>query len=254
MDSISKRSEALIRSLSTRHGRRDSDFCMCDGLRASSEIIAKRPDLLEFILIREDMADKITLSLPIKPVILPEREFERVTSTVHSQGIITVAKRPAMVPVDAPIPDPFVLVLDRVGDPGNFGTILRTARACGLHEVWLTKGTADPFSEKIVRSASGAQFALGIRMTDTLEELASILQKAGYPTIWRTLPASGENVFQAQGLFEKSAIVLGCEATGVAELPGSRGVNIPMPGDAESLNVAQAATVILFEYVRRITT
>ena len=70
-------------------------------------------------------------------------------------------------------------------------------------------------------------------------------------TCYRTLPASGGNVFLEPDLFDRSAIILGCEANGVAELENSRGLNIPMPGDAESLNVAQAATVILFEYVRR---
>ena len=153
--------------------------------------------------------------------------------------------------MDAPMADPFALVLDRVGDPGNFGTILRTARAVGLHEVWLTRGTADPFSDKVVRSASGAQFALKIRYGGDLPELAADLRKLGVKTCYRTLPASGGNVFLEPDLFDRSAIILGCEATGVAELENSRGLNIPMPGDAESLNVAQAATVILFEYVRR---
>ena len=87
--------------------------------------------------------------------------------------------------------DPFALVLDRVGDPGNFGPILRTARAVGLHEVWLTRGTADPFSDKVVRSASGAQFSLKIRYGGDLTELAADLRKLGVKTCYRTLPSSG---------------------------------------------------------------
>ncbi|MBR4717318.1 MAG: hypothetical protein IKP09_04580, partial [Lentisphaeria bacterium] len=96
-----------------------------------------------------------------------------------------------------------------------------------------------------------AQFSLKIRCGGDLTELAADLRKLGVKTCYRTLPASGGNVFLEPDLFDRSAIILGCEATGVAELENSRGLNIPMPGDAESLNVAQAATVILFEYVRR---
>ena len=101
---------------------------------------------------------------------------------------------------------------------------------------------------------SGREYRSGLPFSspgDDLPELAADLRKLGVKTCYRTLPASGGNVFLEPDLFDRSAIILGCEATGVAELENSRGLNIPMPGDAESLNVAQAATVILFEYVRR---
>ena len=87
---------------------------------------------------------------------------------------------------------------------------------------------------------------------ESLEDAAEALRSQGYHTMWRTVPAGGENVFTAPDVFEKSAVIFGCEATGVAELAGSRSLHIPMPGDTESLNVAQAATIVLFEYVRRI--
>ena len=246
---LTRRTESLLRALRTRHGRRDSEHCFCDGLRASREVVTLAPDLVELVILRDEVS--LPFPSPVEPVVLPAAEFDRIAPTVHSQGILVLSRRPAPVPMDAPMADPFALVLDRVGDPGNFGTILRTARAVGLHEVWLTRGTADPFSDKVVRSASGAQFALKIRHGGDLPELAADLRKLGVTTCYRTLPASGGNVFLEPNLFDHSAIILGCEATGVAELENSRGLNIPMPGDAESLNVAQAATVILFEYVRR---
>ena len=248
---LSRKQEMLIHSLRQRHGRKDSDLCLCDGLRAGSEILNLRPDLIELVVLRKGFEAK--LEFPVEPVILESGDFDRVATCVNSQGILVLAKRPAFVPLTAPVPDPFVLVLDRVGDPGNFGTILRTARAIGLQEVWLTKGGVDPFSDKVLRSASGAQFALNIRMADSIQSLLDGLHYNGIDTIFRTLPAGGENVFQVKDLFEKSAVVFGCEATGVAEIDQSRSLHIPMPGTAESLNVAQAATVILFEYVRRIT-
>lgn len=249
---LTKRQASLIASLRSRHGRKDSGLCLCDGLRACSEVIALRPDLLDLIVIREDF--RAELEYPIEPVILPAQEFDKLAQTVNSQGIITVSRRPEPIAPDAPLSDPFVLVLDQVRDPGNFGTIIRTARAAGLHEIVLTKGSADPFHDKVIRSASGAQFALGMRYFDDLESMAEILRAKGIEKFYRTLPAGGDNLFRAEGVFQKSAIILGCESTGVSELEGSAGLNIPMPGTAESLNVAQAATIILFDYVRRITT
>lgn len=249
---LTKRQASLIASLRSRHGRKDSGLCLCDGLRACSEVIALRPDLLDLIVIREDFRAEI--EYPIEPVILSAQEFDKLAQTVNSQGIITVSRRPEPIAPDAPLSDPFVLVLDQVRDPGNFGTIIRTARAAGLHEIVLTKGSADPFHDKVIRSASGAQFALGMRYFDNLESMAEILRARGIEKFYRTLPAGGDNLFRAEGVFQKSAIILGCESTGVSELEGSAGLNIPMPGTAESLNVAQAATIILFDYVRRITT
>ena len=249
-----RRQEALIRSLRTRHGRKDAEHCLCDGVRSCSEILHSRPDLAELLLLREDRADALTLppGFAGERLILSAADFDRLAVTVHSQGVMLLARRPPFRPPSDPVPDPFVLVLDRIGDPGNFGTILRTARAVGLHEVWITDGTADPFSDKAVRAASGAQFSVGLRCAGNLDETASVLRTAGFGTVFRTLPAGGENLFRTEDVFRNSVLVLGCEATGVAALAHSRGLHIPMPGDAESLNVAQAATVILFEYVRRI--
>ena len=249
---LTKRQASLIAALRSRHGRKDSGLCLCDGLRACSEVIALRPDLLDLIVIREDFQAEI--KYPVDPVILPAQDFDKLTQTVNSQGIITVSRRPEPIAPDAPLSDPFVLVLDQVRDPGNFGTIIRTARAAGLHEIVLTKGSADPFHDKVIRSASGAQFALGMRYFENLESMAETLRKQGIKTFYRTLPAGGDNLFRATDVFKNSAIILGCESTGVSELEGAAGLNIPMPGTAESLNVAQAATIILFDYVRRITT
>lgn len=249
---LTKRQANLIAALRSRHGRKDTGLCLCDGLRACSEVIALRPDLLDLIVIREDFAAE--LAYPVDPVILPAQDFDKLAQTVNSQGIITVSRRPEPIAPDAPLSDPFVLVLDQVRDPGNFGTIIRTARAAGLHEIVLTKGSADPFHDKVIRSASGAQFALGMRYFEDLDSMAQTLRPLGIRKFYRTLPAGGDNLFRAEGVFQDSAIILGCESTGVSELEGSAGLNIPMPGTAESLNVAQAATIILFDYVRRITT
>ena len=183
--------------------------------------------------------------------MLPAADFDRIRNTVHSQGILLLIRRPEEIPASEEVLDPFVFLLDRIADPGNFGTMVRTARAVGLKEVWLTDGTVDPYSDKSIRSASGAQFALRVRQCGPLETTLSRLREQGFARIYRTSPAAGANVFHEKALFDRSVIVLGNEGGGVGLIAGATDLNIPMPGDAESLNVAQAATVILFEYVRR---
>lgn len=246
---LSRKTEVLIRSLTTRHGRKNSDLCLCDGPRASSEILKLRPDLVCGIYLREDC--DFPFEYPLDPVRLPGAEFDRICNTVHSQGILLVLKRPEMIPVTEKILSPFIFLLDRVADPGNFGTMVRTARAVGLPEVFLTAGCVDPYSDKCIRSASGAQFSLKIRSCGPLQEALGHFAGQGYKRFYRTAPAEGSDVFHEKDLFDKTVIILGNEGSGVETFAGAHDLNIPMPGDAESLNVAQAATVILFEYVRR---
>ena len=186
-----------------------------------------------------------------KIAVLEENEYDALAGTVSSQGIMAIVRQPDLIPLEAPLRDSFALVLDRIADPGNFGTIIRTARAVGLHEIWTVKGGVDPFAEKTIRSASSAQFAVGIRMAESLEQMIEALKKHEIIRFYRTEPAEGHSVFREKELFHHSAIILGNEANGAGPVPGSLPLNIPMPGSAESLNVALAAAVILFESVCR---
>ncbi|MBO4303224.1 MAG: RNA methyltransferase [Lentisphaeria bacterium] len=254
MASFAKKHLSLIRSLSSRHGRKESGLCFCDGIRSGSEILSLRPDLVEYLFVRDglalpELAEREEFA--DKKIVLPRAEFDKLRNTEVSQGLIVVARRPETLPEDAPLQGPFSLILDKVGDPGNLGTIIRTARAAGLREIFLTEGSADAFSDKVIRAASGAQFAVAVRSSGTLSETAENLRKKGVERFFRTAPRGGKNLYAEESLYEKSAIVLGSEGAGADPLANAADVTIPMLGDAESLNVAQAATIVLFEYVRR---
>ena len=246
---LTKKQESFIRSLATRHGRKESGFCLAEGLRTAREAVELRPDLLELCILREGIT--FPVEIPEKTVILPEKQYSQLCGTVNSQGVLLLCREPGYLPLEQPLQDPWVLLLDRVADPGNFGTILRTARAAGLHEIVVVKGGVDPFGEKAMRSGMGAQFAMGIRKYDSLADAAEHLKTLGVKTFYRTEPSGGNSIFQECALFEKSAVILGNEANGADDLEGSIPLVIPMPGSAESLNVAQAGTIVLFEYVRR---
>lgn len=246
MTGLTKRREALVRSLQTRHGRKKSGLCLCEGLRCCSDVVAARPDLVDFI-IRSANMDAHFPGMDV--VVMADEDLRKLCSTVSPQGVLAVLRRPGEA--SGQPSDPFIMVLDRVSDPGNFGTILRTARAAGLHELWYVAGSVDPFNDKVIRSAMAAQFVLGLRCFESLGELLAALAAFGYRRVYRTDVGQGADCFTEAELFSRSAIIFGSEAHGVAELDNAISLTIPMPGDAESLNVAQAATIILFEHVRR---
>ncbi len=247
MNNLPQKQKALIKSLYTRHGRKKTALCVCEGLRCCEELLLAAPELVEFTVCRESLQLDFITS-PVSYVI-PGREFAKLAATVNSQGILCVVKVPEFS-TSKPADD-FLFVLDRIADPGNFGTILRTAKAAGLSELWYTAGSVDPFNDKTIRSAMAAQFSLRLRVFPNLKTLSGTAREYAYQKIYLSDPHQGSNLFTEKGLYTKSLVIIGSEAHGVSELDNAKRVTIPMPGRFESLNAAQAATIFLFEYVRR---
>ena len=211
----------------------------------------RKPELLEFVA----ATSRGVAALGGEPPdlrLLDEAEFSGISDTVNSQGVLALARIPEE---SSAAPDgEFVLVLDQVGDPGNFGTMARTLLAVGGRELWITKGTVDPWCDKAIRSGMGAQFALNVRKFDDLAVMAEFAAGHGFDRVFYADPHRGENCFTCPDLYDKSLIVIGGEANGSSALPdGTRSVRIPMPGEYESLNAAQAATVLLVEHARRVS-
>ncbi len=248
-DTLTHRQEQMLRQLRTRHGRRKAEHCLVEGVRCCREMLALRPDLVEFAVCAASFA--AAGELPgLTMVRVSDDAFRAWSSTLASQGVLLVARRPELPSATAPA-RPWLPILDRVADPGNVGTILRTVRAAGIAEVWLTSGAADPFGDKVIRAAMSAQFALAIREFRSLAEAVAEFRRCGGGTVYRTDCHGGESLYAVDELFAGSAIVFGSEAEGVGEVFGARAVTIPMPGGGESINVAQAATVFCAEFLRR---
>ena len=247
---LTRKEKTLIKALSTRNGRRRSGCCRCEGVRAVRELLDNHPQLVQFTVATERGLAALPGKKPDELRMVSEKEFEEFSATVNSQGIITIAAIPPEP--EAPVSGDFILALDQLGDPGNFGTIIRTFRAAGGRELWYTKGSIDPWGDKAIRSGMGAQFGLNMRRFETLDALASRAGECGYTNFFIADPHEGESCFTCEGLFDHSVIVIGGEPNGVlgGYAPAGK-VIIPMPGDYESLNAAQAATIIIFESVRR---
>jgi TrmH family RNA methyltransferase len=254
MMQLSKKMESLLRSLYTRKGRKKTGLCICEGLRACSEVLQTCPEIIEFAVLDSSFheLEELLIDTSFESFTVNTSKMNSLSATVNSQGIMLALRRPKTIDITTEVAEPFVFVLDQVADPGNFGTMLRTAKSVGLTELWFTSGSVDPYNDKVIRSAMGAQFSMTLREFSNLETLKDFLLKNSYNNIYRTTPHNGVSCFKEPELFDKSAIIIGNEANGVGPLDGSCDLIIPMPGGYESINAAQAATVILFEYVRRI--
>jgi len=170
--------------------------------------------------------------------------MERLASTESPQPVVAVAPLCARS-LDDLAGATFVVVAHRLADPGNAGTILRTAEAAGADAVVLTVGSVDPFNPKVVRASAGALFHVPVVQDVDLSDVGRVLE---LPLVGAV--ATGGTPYREARLGDPLALVLGSEAHGLAGvdvnlLAGL--VSIPHAGRAESLNVAMAAAVLCFE-------
>lgn len=173
--------------------------------------------------------------------------LQHAADTVTPQGVLAVVPFPELEPSSAP---ELVVVVDGVQDPGNLGTLLRTAEATGVGHVMLAPGTVDPYNPKVVRGAAGAHFRLPIAVADDWEQIGARVQGR---SIWLADPGA-ERCYYDVDWTQPSALIVGSEAHGAgpeAERLGTGRIVIPMVGDAESLNAAVSAAVVLFEARRQ---
>lgn len=178
--------------------------------------------------------------------VVSEGVMEAASDTQSPQGLLAVLEASLL-----PLPErlDFVLVIDGVRDPGNLGTLLRTAAAAGAQAALLPPGNVDAWSPKVLRAAMGAHFRLPLRSLDW-GALSDLLY--GLPVY--LADAGGGLAYTRANLRQPLALMVGGEAAGAGQQGqalASHRLHIPMPGKMESLNAAAAAAVLLFEVVRQ---
>jgi len=179
--------------------------------------------------------------------VLADKLLSRLSQVASSAGLLAVVFIPEGPPMPSAIGD--ALLLERIQDPGNLGSILRSAQAAGLREVFLSPGTALAWSPKTVRAGMGAHFRLHIHENADIEAVSRLATGR----IIATGAHAGLNLYEAD-LRGPVTWLFGNEGAGlsrVAASAASQMVAIPMPGQAESLNVAASVAVCLFEQVRQ---
>lgn len=186
---------------------------------------------------------------------VPEAVLARSVDTVSPQGVAAIAPRPEIdleSAVAAAAAGPLALVLVDVGDPGNAGTLLRTAEAAGASAVLFCGGSVDPCNPKCVRASAGALFHVPVAIGGGAVAVLDLLRAAGVPTF--ATAADGGVPHDDADLRGPLALVVGNEAHGLpAELLAlvDHTLTIQMVGRSESLNVAMAGTVLCFESLRQ---
>lgn len=242
---------ALVRSLERRDRRAAERAFVVEGVRAVRDGLAAgaTPRL---VLLREGdaallPAESIPAGVPVRHVA--RRLFDRLSDVQTPQGVLAVFPIPhasSNLAIDLPL----VLVLDRLRDPGNLGTLLRAAAGAGVDAAYLAPGTVDPWNAKVVRAGMGAHFRLPLLPLDA-DAMDALRERLPLRAVARAdAPLAYDHVDWAV----PAAVVIGGEAAGVsAELQtwASDDVAIPLAAGVESLNAAVAGAVILFEAARQ---
>ena len=222
--------------------KREPGEVLLEGPRVVREASAAGLEL-ELLAVREDVDFEVPA---LRTVVLTERVFNAVSDTVTPQGVVAITHR-SPVPFAEALAAARVarwplLILDGVQDPGNVGAIARSAAAAGAPALAVLEGSADPYGPKAVRASAGNVFRLLVAQ-GSAGDLAGL-------EAWGAAAQGGEPLDQAP-IERAEALVLGGEARGV-RAPVTHLVTIPLAPGVESLNVAAAAAVLLFEFRRRL--
>ncbi|WP_295728395.1 RNA methyltransferase [uncultured Limosilactobacillus sp.] len=239
------------RKLQTRRGRKKFGQYLLDGWHLVQEASQSNQQLVALIGTADELTQHEDIVARFQNVYEVTSEvIKHITETSSPQGIVAVAKLPNV----REVPDAKQgawLLLDRVQDPGNVGTMVRTADAAGFAGVVASNRTADFFNPKVVRSMQGSQFHLRLVVTD-LKRWINDFKDAQHPVFGTQLNPQAKNFREVQP-GNDFALVMGNEGQGMAaELLSQTTTNlyIPMRGNAESLNVAVSAGILMFQLNR----
>lgn len=224
----------------------ESGFFLVEGEHFVSDL---EPSLIKAVLIGNEEKHRKTAENFIKQDIpvyfITEPISEKISSTKNAQEIMAFTSKE-----EREMPERLVL-LDRIQDPGNMGTIIRSAAAFGFGVIY-SAGSANPFSTKSVRSSAGALQRCYLKKADLKEEIL-VLRENGFEIFSSELDKTAEIPDNIKGS-DKIAIIIGNESTGVSEElseEAGRKIYIPIGRDAESLNAAAAATIFMYKFGKR---
>ncbi|HET7158780.1 MAG TPA: RNA methyltransferase [Burkholderiales bacterium] len=244
--------KSLLKLHHSSRERRRAGLSLLDGVHLVSAYLQHVGSPQQVIVSRSHHTDPevvVLLNSPLmpQPLVLSDALFRELSSVTTPTGLIAVATTPQLRA--APEKTGPCIMLEDIQDPGNLGSILRSAAAAGMQEIYLSRGSVHAWSPRVLRAGMGAHFALQIFEG---VDLLSLIH--AYPG--RVLAAAGEG---ATRLYDADlrgcvALLFGNEGAGLSPRLCEAAhvcVSIPMPGQAESLNIAAAAAVCLFERVRQ---
>lgn len=256
IESINNQKLKLIRKLAKKKTRHKEGLYILEGVRLIQHAIDNGVNF-KYILFSTDVFDVNGGRALVKDIYKKEIDyaqvedyiFEKVSDTVNTQGVIAVIEMNSVVD-SYKVKDlnDQCLFIDRIQDPGNLGTIIRTADAAGFKDVFISKGTVDPYNQKVVRATMGSIVNMNIHFVKNSVDTLKKLKDADYKIVVTDLDSNSS--YNEVDYNDKSILVVGNEGNGIEKsILGlkDQSVYIPITGSAESLNVAIASGIIMYK-------
>jgi len=227
--------------------RREQGIFLLEGPRALSLITEHNPEVILELLVDETNAEKYSSFGMVR--ILTDKQFLSISGNKTPQGVLAVLKLPdnCYTSILPATPGQRILMLDSIQDPGNIGTLIRTAAAFDFDGIIMNDTCADPFSQKAVQASAGTLFSLWIRRTNECISMIAELKKNGFIIIAADIEGCDEMSHIKQ---DKSLLMLGSEGKGLSReflLYSDLKITIPFNRkSAESLNVAVAGAICMY--------
>lgn len=259
MQTITSKDNELIkhiRKLKDKKYRDESNEYVVEGVKLVEEAVKENAKIKQIIVCEDttrtyEIPTHIMLEIAkYECISVSDKIFNIITQVTNPQGIMAIIEKNAQnAKID--YTQDIIVVLDDVQDPGNLGTILRTVDSIGLNQIIVSKGTADAFNSKVVRSTMGAIFRIKIIEVENLVQEIKKMKKHHFKLMVTSLQTKN-SIYDID--FNKKIIVIGNEANGVSKEiqdMADEKAKIPMLGRTESLNASVAAGVVMYEYVRQ---
>ncbi len=245
-----------VKKLKDKKYRDIENEYMIEGIKLIAEAIQEKAPIQQIILcddcekneaIPKDLMYEIA---KYDCIYVTEKIFKYLSDVQEPQGILAIIEKNNQE-MEIDYSQDIMVVLDDIQDPGNLGTILRTVDSVGLTQILVSKGTADAYNPKVVRSTMGAIFRVKIIECEDLKQTLKEIKKHKFKIVVSSLQT--QNTIYDIG-YNKKVIIIGNEANGVEreiQDMADEKVRIPMLGKTESLNASVATGIILYEYVRQ---
>lgn len=246
----------LVRKLRQKKHRDALGKFLIEGINLLEEACDRDADI-DYVIISEDF-DSSRLGRISEGTcdwyVVSRELYERISDTENGSGVIAVVSRGRNADniLSEISPSDNVLVLDRVQDPGNIGTMIRTAVAAGYRAVMLIKGSADVYSPKVLRATAGMIFDIPMLFYDSASDAIETLHSIGL-RVCVTEPEATTAYYEVD-LSKGVALVIGNEGNGISDefaMMADERITLPMEGTIESLNAAVAAAIIMYERIRK---
>ena len=259
MDIISSKDNEIVknvRKLKEKKYRDLENAYIVEGIKMVKEAILEKASIKQIIICDDcEKTDSIPKELMYEIakydcLYVTSKIFKYISEVQTPQGVLAVVEKNNR-DEDINYNEDIIVALDDIQDPGNLGTILRTVDSVGLTQILVSKGTADPYNPKVVRSSMGAIYRVKVIECEDLLETLKEVKRNKFKILVSSLKESN-SIYNVK--YNKKVLVIGNEANGVEEKImniADEKIKIPMLGKTESLNAAVATGIILYEYVRQ---